>query len=259
MCEDDDKHFICVLIDEVESIAISRESTVKRGESHDSLRATNALLTGLDRCRRYSNVIFLFTSNIFDSLDSAFVDRCGFKVMIAPPSAAAQYEILRDRIQKLANRGYISMQTPDILPRYYDAEVEYFIDQGLPGSRLYKIVKRIQTGGNISGRSLTQLPERAILQFLREDECTLCMALDFIERAVLSEESHDEEEESELSNRAASIVSGFLDIQSRKRRLMVTLEEDRDLELLENFLTTLQGDKNTVKIEKYQKVEATTQ
>lgn len=69
MCEEDPDQFNCVLIDEVESIAGSREAS-QHGEVQDSLRATNALLTGLDRTKKYSNIIFLCTSNMLASLDS---------------------------------------------------------------------------------------------------------------------------------------------------------------------------------------------
>ncbi|KAH9215328.1 P-loop containing nucleoside triphosphate hydrolase protein, partial [Leptodontidium sp. 2 PMI_412] len=101
MCEDNPEGFVCVLIDEVESIACSREYSTKEGESHDSLRATNALLNGLDRTARYSNVVFLFTSNMCDALEPAFLDRCGLMEFVGPPNMAAQYEILRNSLEKL--------------------------------------------------------------------------------------------------------------------------------------------------------------
>ena len=40
------------------------------GEAQDSLRATNSLLTGLDRAGKHPNIIFLCTTNMLDSLDS---------------------------------------------------------------------------------------------------------------------------------------------------------------------------------------------
>jgi len=43
------------------------------GEAQDSLRATNALLTGLDRAKKYSNIIFLCTSNMYDCLDAVSI------------------------------------------------------------------------------------------------------------------------------------------------------------------------------------------
>jgi len=69
LCKGDKEQFVCVLIDEVESIAGSRESSM-HGEAQDSLRATNSLLTGLDRAGKHSNLIFLCTTNMLVSLDS---------------------------------------------------------------------------------------------------------------------------------------------------------------------------------------------
>ncbi|KAF8851455.1 AAA ATPase, partial [Acephala macrosclerotiorum] len=101
MCQEESHTFTCVLIDEVESIASSREYSTNGGESHDSLRATNALLTGLDKTKNYPNLIFLCTSNMIDALDNAFLDRCGLKREVTAPPLASQYEILRIRLQKL--------------------------------------------------------------------------------------------------------------------------------------------------------------
>jgi len=53
MAKESKDEFICVLIDKVESIAYSHERTSENGEAQDSLRATNALLTGLDSSKAY--------------------------------------------------------------------------------------------------------------------------------------------------------------------------------------------------------------
>lgn len=183
MCQEDPKEFICVLIDEIESIANSRESSNRNGESQDSLRATNALLTGLDRTRNYPNVIFLCTSNMYEALDLAFLDRCGLKRAIGRPSFASQYEILRSRIQGLIGDGVI--KSMDTIPSYDDAVLLVNSTEELPGRRLHEIVELISRrnkkqslyGPEINGRSLIQLPEQAILRYLREDECTLEMVI----------------------------------------------------------------------------------
>jgi MoxR-like ATPase len=189
ICEEDPEQFVCVLIDEVESIANSRESSMQ-GEVQDSLRATNALLTGLDRSRKYSNVIFLCTSNMPTCLDAAFLDRCGLKFEVNPPGPAIQYEILRGRIQRLIDDGHIISEIP--LPSYRDAELEFDTDKRLPGSRLLCIIELINSPnsaleGKISGRVLTQLPGKAVLRYLEEDECDLEMAFKFMEKSVLAE------------------------------------------------------------------------
>jgi hypothetical protein len=54
--------FITVLIDEVETIAGSREKVATGSETSDSLRATNQLLTALDRLRYHPNVVVFCTS-----------------------------------------------------------------------------------------------------------------------------------------------------------------------------------------------------
>jgi SpoVK/Ycf46/Vps4 family AAA+-type ATPase len=189
-CEEDPEQFICILIDEVESIASSRESSM-HGEVQDSLRATNALLTGLDRTQRYSNVIFLCTSNIPGCLDWAFLDRCGLKFEVNPPVPTVQYEILRGRIQHLINDGHIISERP--IPSYRDAELEFDTDEQLPGSRLLGIVELLNSvdsassQGALSGRTLTQLPGKAVLRYLEDDECDLEMAFKFMEKSILAD------------------------------------------------------------------------
>lgn len=187
MCEEDEEQFLCVLIDEVESIANSRESSMT-GEVLDSLRATNALLTGLDRAMKYSNVIFLCTSNMPLCLDAAFLDRCGLRIEVAAPAPAVQYEILRGRIQHFIEAGHILTKVS--LPSYRDALLELDTDGQLPGSRLLTIVKLIDGVNStsrremISCRTLSQLPAKAIMLYLEDGECDLNMAFQFIEKSI---------------------------------------------------------------------------
>ena len=189
MCEEDSEEFICVLIDEVETIAISRQTSA-HGESQESLRATNAFLTGLDRTKRYPNIVFLCTSNMVNLLDVAFLDRCGLKVEVGLPSLASQYAILRGRIQKLITRGIIFSKAA--LPLYRDASIEQKLDSQLPGSKILHILQLIKLNqtrseaydGALSGRSLTQLPEQVLLRYLRGEDCDLKLALALIEQYV---------------------------------------------------------------------------
>jgi pachytene checkpoint protein 2 len=245
MCQEDPERFICVLIDEVESIASSRQAVMMRSESQDSLRATNALLTGLDRTRSYPNLIFLCTSNMLESLDSAFVDRCGLKRSVDPPSFASQYEILRSRTQKLIARGVI--RSLEVLPSYIDADLDSDAGKANAGSKLLALVKLIrsgnthaQSGTEISARSLTQLPEQAILRYLREEECDLDLALDFFERFVLSEQSQSKRYEDKNANpeNDAEEFEG-IELRGRKRNLKIVLEEDSTIDKLEEVLAEL--------------------
>ncbi|KAE9381279.1 AAA-domain-containing protein [Stipitochalara longipes BDJ] len=246
MCEENTERFICVLIDEVESIAGSREAVMKRSESQDSLRATNSLLTGLDRTRTYPNVIFLCTSNMLESLDSAFLDRCGLKRSVDPPSIASQYEILRSRTQKLITQGVI--HSLEVLPPYGDADYQSEAGGDHAGCRLLLLVKLIrsgnahaQAGAEISGRSLTQLPEQAIMRYLREEECDLDRALTFFKQFILSEQSQGkryEEKDSDVEDENSEGFEG-VELRGRKRKLKIILEEDSTIEKLEEVLAEL--------------------
>jgi AAA+ superfamily predicted ATPase len=129
ICESDTKRIIFVLIDEVESIvstptaialssqsltymnqkAGSRHKGIADGESQDSLRATNALITGFDRVKRCPNIVFLCTSNMVEYLDRAFVDRCSVQVEFTQPSKECQYKILRTCILSLIARKIIAV------------------------------------------------------------------------------------------------------------------------------------------------------
>lgn len=237
MCNDNPKELICVLIDEVESIASSRHFSVKSGEPQDSLRATNALLTGLDRMKANPNVIFFFTSNMYETLDSAFLDRCGLKRFIGPPCAVSQYEILRVRIQKLTNRGIIKLANlEEALPSHDEAVLaSHAGHKCYPGSKLLDIVKLIRSGythsnsgKEISGRSLTQLPEQAILKYLRSDNCDLNMALSFISKLV----SFDQDQH-KLSMQCSNVSSETKSEKKRKFRLV--LEDEYDFELVKGL------------------------
>ncbi|VDM45902.1 unnamed protein product [Toxocara canis] len=69
---DENKVLVFVLIDEVESLTMARTGALNRNEPGDAVRAVNALLTQIDRIRRFPNVLVLATSNI-SKVDFLFV------------------------------------------------------------------------------------------------------------------------------------------------------------------------------------------
>lgn len=199
LCESQNDLFVCVLIDEIESIALSREETISGAEVHDALRATNALLTGIDRTRRHTNLVFICTSNLPDNLDAAFLDRCTLRVCIATPSRMAQYKILSNQLQNLMK---------DHLPKcgsslctYVEAKHDLSAQAVTPGSRLLQLLNTINAKSSgpgkqlqISARSLSKLPQTAILRYCLEDqEYTLDMVLDCLEQHVESEKPKEDE------------------------------------------------------------------
>lgn len=105
---------ICVVMDEVETIAGSRERSTSGGECNDGLRATNQLLTALDRLRNLSNVIVLCTSNLISAIDPAFLDRVDIKQMVPSPSPAAIYNIFRSCLNELVRSSVVETTTSQV-------------------------------------------------------------------------------------------------------------------------------------------------
>jgi SpoVK/Ycf46/Vps4 family AAA+-type ATPase len=179
-CKSGSTTFFCVLVDEVESLASCREVASRRGELQDSVRATNALLTGLDRVKGITNLIIICTSNIDGTLDAAFLDRCGVHISVEPPSLRVRYEILRDRFQHLIKAGII--ETDIDLPAFRDAKVVGSMNEVV--SRLLLLCEELtlSSGSPSSARFLSRLPEIALAMRLVTIPCNLEMAMDHISR-----------------------------------------------------------------------------
>ncbi|QSZ35228.1 hypothetical protein DSL72_008097 [Monilinia vaccinii-corymbosi] len=198
MCQNDPRRIVIVLIDEVESIAVSRHSGVIHGEAQDSLRATNALLTGFDRVRSCPNVVFLSTSNMVDCLDEAFVDRCAIQVPFQPPSEESQYKILTGSLLELVRRGIIIADLTGLL--HYTQLIQSWQEATLysahqqdpptPTGKLLGIIMQLNSPAakgklGVSGRFLTQVPEQALMRSARPNKIlSLDIALDCIKKFV---------------------------------------------------------------------------
>ncbi len=108
MVQDEDA-FVCVLIDEVESLTSARQSALNGTEPSDSIRVVNAVLTQLDQLKRYRNVLILTTSNITGAIDLAFVDRADLKQYIGPPGMKARFHILKSCIAELVRVNLVTV------------------------------------------------------------------------------------------------------------------------------------------------------
>jgi SpoVK/Ycf46/Vps4 family AAA+-type ATPase len=246
MCENDPEEFVCVLIDEVETIATSRGSSIN-DDCQESLRVTNALLTGLDRTKNLINIVILCTSNMPDSLDAAFLDRCGSRIFVNSPTVQSQYGILRGRIQKLIERGIITSNKN--IPCYRDADLEANDDDASEsdGGRLLGLVRLINSesfGSSVialSGRSLTQLPEQALLRYLRDETCDLGMALTLMEQYIKSEQAQAKKPKSKDDEEMDEIWEDIEVLVRRKRKYANVGEFEQALGEIEDHVATFRN------------------
>ena len=91
---DDGKPTI-VLLDEVESMAVARSAASLSANPADVHRATDAVLTALDRnARDHPHIITIATSNFTEALDEAFRSRADLALEIPLPDVAGILTIL---------------------------------------------------------------------------------------------------------------------------------------------------------------------
>jgi SpoVK/Ycf46/Vps4 family AAA+-type ATPase len=191
MVEDDPSSLVCVLIDEVESLASCRNNTAASGDPSDAMRAVNSLLTSLDRLRSFPNVLVLATTNLTGSIDDAFLDRVDLKMHIGLPILRARYQILQTCLEELLRVGIIAYHPtmskgPSSIVMDFDeldsegehkedamvlaassettSEVENNTNERLGLGMLLR--RCAQQAEGLSGRSLRKLPLQAHAQFL---------------------------------------------------------------------------------------------
>ncbi|XP_037952952.1 pachytene checkpoint protein 2 homolog isoform X1 [Teleopsis dalmanni] len=142
-------NLVCVLIDEVESLAFARDSMSSQ-EPKDAMRVVNALLTQLDSIKEYPNVLILATSNLAKTIDDAFIDRADVKQYIGLPTKKA--------IRKIYETVLLELMRVEILE-----EVELF-----PGYK-QQIEEIVEQSSGLSGRSIRKIPLLAHALHLAEN------------------------------------------------------------------------------------------
>ncbi|TPX61011.1 hypothetical protein SpCBS45565_g07352 [Spizellomyces sp. 'palustris'] len=203
MLEDDDV-FVCVLIDEVESLSAARKAALSGMEPSDAIRVVNALLTQLDQLWKRKNVLILTTSNITEAIDVAFIDRADIKQFIPPPSHRARYAILSSCLIELIQKGLIEQpETP--LVDYREIDLYTCPTGGMQGRegslQLWKVAgdfanerlhafdsKHLFKG--FSGRTLRKLPFLAHAYFVSSNTSTLRAYTQALSMAVQAEKSN---------------------------------------------------------------------
>jgi AAA+ superfamily predicted ATPase len=91
-----------VLLDEVETLAVSRHKLSFDANPADVHRATDAVLSGLDRLTRdHRNVLLIATTNFAKALDTAFVSRADHVEEFGLPNEEARSEIISDTLKAI--------------------------------------------------------------------------------------------------------------------------------------------------------------
>lgn len=91
-----------VLLDEVETLAVSRHQLSLEANPIDVHRATDAALAGMDRLtREHRNVLLIATTNFPKALDSAVLSRADHIEEIGLPNEAARREIISDTLKAI--------------------------------------------------------------------------------------------------------------------------------------------------------------
>ncbi|MFJ5668506.1 AAA family ATPase [Micromonospora chalcea] len=94
-----------VVLDEVESMAVARSAASLAANPADVHRATDAVLTALDRnAERHPHLFVVATSNFTDALDEAFLSRSDAAILVPLPNQPALLAILRSALARLGEQ-----------------------------------------------------------------------------------------------------------------------------------------------------------
>ncbi len=139
-----------VLLDEVESLAVSRSGASLETNPVDVHRATDAVLEGVDEVsRRCTNVTFIATTNHPAGVDAAFLSRADLVEEMGLPGRDAIALILRDTVEELgAASGFEGSELASLAAACVAAHLD--------ARRVRKLVLRALA----SRRELALAPER---------------------------------------------------------------------------------------------------
>ncbi|KAF3430191.1 hypothetical protein E2986_02023 [Frieseomelitta varia] len=202
---------VCILIDEVESLAHARKSCSNGAEPTDSIRVVNALLTQLDQIKRYPNILILTTSNLSQAIDLAFVDRADIKQYIGHPTYQAIYKIYASCLKELMRVNkhpyflqFLRYAIPVCFLQTKLMEPEEIYDLSMlkkmgyeetPQSKCsLKLMELSQESMGLSGRVLRKMPFLAHAFYLRTKKCTLSRFLRAMHLAIEREKENNTQE-----------------------------------------------------------------
>jgi len=158
------RKFVCVLIDEVESLTSARKNSMSGLECSDAVRVVNALLTEIDKIKLYPNVLILTTSNITGSIDLAFVDRADIKQYVGLPTTGAIYQIYQSALEELTEKGVVTSNK--ILHYATLKKIQLTTSSTLPPALSQSLLlwSLAELSSGFSGRTLRKIPFLGLAQ-----------------------------------------------------------------------------------------------
>lgn len=143
-------HPMVVLLDEVEALAVSRGRASLETNPVDVHRATDAVLSGVDRvARAWPNVTFVATTNYEAGVDVAFLSRADLVEHVATPAALAIRAILADTLTEVTGREHAD-----------DGTLTRLAEQLATGSMDARQVRKLVLRAVVSRQDLALAPER---------------------------------------------------------------------------------------------------
>jgi len=153
-----------VLIDEVESFAVRRQTASFETNPVDVHRATDAVMLGIDEvARKLPAVLFVTTTNFIDAIDEAFLSRADLVMHFALPDPGTISRILHDSLAELA------VQWPELRPLH---------------ESIQEIEKIAALCGGWSGRQVRKLVLAALAQRLEVSKNPALLTFDDLREAA---------------------------------------------------------------------------
>lgn len=139
------RHFPTILIvDELETIAISRKRTLGSTEPSDVISAVDELLKQVDRMQQEQEsgrgVLIIATSNLVHAIDEAVLSRVDLQIPFVLPDKRSRIVILKNKIDNLRSLGHV----------LNESEIQQIADdtEGFSGRELSKLPLRVKIGAN---------------------------------------------------------------------------------------------------------------
>lgn len=183
----DSSAVIFVLIDEVESIATARQSSMNGADPSDAIRVVNALLTQIDQLRNIQNIMIMATSNLTECIDVAFLSRSDIKQYVGPPCLKARYTIFVDCINELSRAMILKMESAIMdfdSVKIFANSSSSFGDSFKDSMDLYKAAEESE---GLAGRQLRRLPTVAFVLAHRKP-LTLSEFIPYLRKAIEKEQ-----------------------------------------------------------------------